>query len=161
MRECETAIKCMKNNKSPGQDGLTAEFYKMFWNDLKYIYYASLLKSIEIRILPFSQRNAVLFLVFKKGENENFKKNYRPLSVTNVDYKIFAHVLALRLQNEAGKIINREQSAYIKGRYLGENARLILDVVEYYNHNDLDGILLHCIPRFRKSVQLHRIQFYV
>lgn len=113
----------------------------MFWNDLKDIYYASLLKSIEIGILPFSQRNAVLSLVFKNGENDNLK-NYRPLSLTNVDYKIFAHVLALRLQNVAGKIINREQSAYIKGRYIGENARLILDVFEYYVHNDLDGILL-------------------
>lgn len=139
MRECETAIKCRKNNKSPGQDGLTAELYKMFWNDLKDIYYASFLKSIEIGILPFSQRNVVLSLVFKKGENDNLK-NYRPLSLTNVDYKIFAHVLALRLQNVAGKIINREQSAYIKGRYIDENARLILDVFAYYDHNDLDGI---------------------
>ena len=55
MRECETAIKCRKNNKSPGQDGLTAEFYNMFWNELKDIYYASFLKNIEIGILPFSQ----------------------------------------------------------------------------------------------------------
>ena len=32
--ECELALKDMKNNKSPGSDGLTAEFYKMFWKDI-------------------------------------------------------------------------------------------------------------------------------
>lgn len=80
-------------------------------------------------------------LIFKKGEKTN-PKNYRPLSLTNTDYKIFAHVLANRLQKIASRLIGREQSAYIKGRYIGKNARLILDVFEYYMHNDLDGILL-------------------
>lgn len=91
--------------------------------------------------MPFSQRNAIMTLIFKKGEKTN-PKNYRPLSLTNTDYKIFAHVLANRLQKIASRLIGREQSAYIKGRYIGENARLILDVFEYYMHNDLDGILL-------------------
>lgn len=68
-------------------------------------------------------------------------KNYRPLSLTNVDYKTYAHVLAKRLQKVADKIITREQSVYIKGRYIGENAQLILDDFECYLHNDLDGII--------------------
>ena len=135
------AVERMKNNKSPGQDGLTVELYKVFWDDLKDLYYASLLKSIQIGILPFSQRNAIISLIHKKGEKDNLK-NYRPISLTNVDYKIFAHVLASRLQKIAGKIIGNEQSAYIKGRYIGENARLILDIFDYYSQKDLDGILL-------------------
>lgn len=100
------------------------------------------------RYLKYSNRNTAVFLktccdfiVFKNGERKNLK-NYRPLSLTNVDYKIFAHVLAKRLQNVADKIIKREQSAYNKGRYIGENVRFILGVFEYYLQNDLDGILL-------------------
>ena len=141
MLECEKAVEHMKSNKSPGQDGLTAELYKIFWNDLKDLYYASLLRSIQVGMLPFSQRNAIISLIYKKGEKDNLK-NYRPLSLTNVDYKIFAHILASRLQKIADKLIGREQSAYIKGRYIGENARLILDIFEYCQHKDLDGILL-------------------
>ena len=141
LQECKMAVDNMKNNKSPGQDGIPVEFYKVFWNDIKDIYYKSLLKSIEIGMLPFSQRNAVISLIHKKGEKDN-PKNYRPISLTNVDYKIFAHVLAHRLQKIACNTIGREQSAYIKGRYIGENARLILDVFEYHINNDLDGILL-------------------
>ena len=66
IHECKTAIDSMKNNKSPGQDGIPAEFYKIFWNDIKDVYYMSLLKSIEIGMLPFSQRNAVISLIYKK-----------------------------------------------------------------------------------------------
>lgn len=60
-------------------------------------------------------------------DKNNFK-NYKPLSLTSVDYKLFAHVLTKRLQNVADKIIKHEQSAYIKAWYIGENARLILYV---------------------------------
>ena len=35
--ECQAALKDMKNQKSPGSDGFTAEFYKIFWNDLKFL----------------------------------------------------------------------------------------------------------------------------
>ena len=132
--ECKEAISKMKNNKSPGQDGLTVEFYKLFWHDIKEIFYASLLQSIDDGMLSFSQRSAVISLIYKKGEKENLK-NYRPISLTNVDYKIFANILAIRLQKVADRIIGREQSAYIKGRYIGENARIIIDTFEYCSNN--------------------------
>lgn len=41
-----------------------------------------------------------------------------------------------------GNIINKHQSAYIKGMYIGEIARIILDIHYYYEENYLDGILL-------------------
>lgn len=56
--------------------------------------------------------------------------------------KIFAHVLANRLQNNASVSIGRKQIEYNKGRYIGENTRLILDIFEFYRQNDLGGILL-------------------
>ena len=33
--ECASSLKAMNNNKSPGSDGITTEFYKLFWNDIK------------------------------------------------------------------------------------------------------------------------------
>ena len=38
-------------------------------------------------------------------------------------------------------MIRREQSAYAKGRFIGENARLILDIFDYCTENDFVGIL--------------------
>ena len=38
-QECHAALNAMSNNKSPGPDGFTAEFYKMFWDDLKPFFF--------------------------------------------------------------------------------------------------------------------------
>jgi hypothetical protein len=68
--------------------------------------------------------------------------NYRPISLTNTDYKILAIVLANRLQKVIDELISKHQSAYIKGRYIGTNARTILDIFEYCENRNYGGILL-------------------
>ena len=40
--ECISALKNMNNQKSPGSDGITVEFYKLFWNDVKEFYINSI-----------------------------------------------------------------------------------------------------------------------
>lgn len=47
-------------------------------------------------------------------------KNYRPISLTNTDYKIIAFLFAKRLQNVLSSISNGNQMAYVKERYIGE-----------------------------------------
>ena len=77
----------------------------VFWNDIKHYFFNSLIKSFESGELPKSQRLSIISLIYKKGEKSNVR-NYRPISLTNVDYKIFAHVLANRLQKIASRIIS-------------------------------------------------------
>ena len=86
-------------------------------------------------------------------------KNYRPLSLTNTDYKIIAFIFARRLQKIIHKLINPNQSAYIKGRYIGSNARLILDIYEYCEKCNNDGILHFSILK-KLSTQLNGT-FYI
>lgn len=69
-------------------------------------------------------------------------KNYRPLSLTNTDYKIITFIFARLLQKVIYKLISKEQSAYIKGRFIGINAMVILDIYEYCMEHKNDGILL-------------------
>lgn len=80
--------------------------------------------------MTFSQRLAVLSLIHKKGERSQLT-NYRPISLTNTDYKEIAFIFARRLQKVIDNYIGNEQTAYIKGRYIGSNTRLILDIFEY------------------------------
>ena len=80
--------------------------------------------------MSFSQRLAIMTLIHKKGDKK-LLKNYRPISLTNIDYKIIAFVFAKRLQNILERLISKSQTAYIKGRFIGENARIILDIFEY------------------------------
>ena len=141
LMECKEAVFNMKTNKSPGIDGLTGEFYKHFWNSIATLFYDALGEIFQNGELSFSQRLSVLTLIHKKDDKKDLK-NYRPLSLTNTDYKIIAFIFARRLQKIINKLINPNQSAYIKGRYIGSNARLILDIYEYCENFNNDGILL-------------------
>ena len=96
--------------------------------------------SYENEILSDSQRTAVSTLIYKKDDSNDLS-NYRPISLTNVDYRIMAFVLATRLQLVIDSIINHDQTAYIKKRYMGYNIRLIDDVVDYFDRFQKKGIL--------------------
>ena len=88
-----------------------------------------------------SQRGAVLSLIFKKGDHA-FLKNYRPISLTNTDYRLLTFTLSLRLQKVIGSIVGHEQTGYIRSRFIGTNARLIEDVIEYCNRYNKAGLIL-------------------
>ncbi len=49
----------------------------------------------------------------------------------NVDYKIFAHIIANRLKGDIGQIIRENQSGFIKERSIHDNIRLVLDLLDY------------------------------
>lgn len=128
----------LKLNKSPGLDGLSDEFYQCFWKDLKQLFQDTLKCTFENDQMSYSQRLAVISLISKKGDQTNIK-NYRPISLTNTDYKIIDFVFARRLQKVIDNLINENQSAYLKGRYIGENARIVLD---YCKETNNEGIFL-------------------
>ena len=75
----------MKLNKSPGLDGLTVEFYRVFWNKLKYMYILTdvLNKGNHEQCLTYSQRTSILTLLFIKGDHLNLD-NYRSISLLNM-----------------------------------------------------------------------------
>ena len=127
LNECEEAVLNLKDNKSPGIDGIPNEFYKTFWNEMKNIFYSCLLYTFETGKMSFTQRLSILSLLHKKGERNKIR-NYRPISLTNSDYKILAFVLARRLQKVINNLIQEDQTAHIKGRFIGFIARTILDI---------------------------------
>lgn len=75
--ECADAVNNLKNNKSPGLDGIPAEFYKCFWKTIGPLSHEVLLRIFDKQELPFSQRLDLITLLFKKGD-KNSLKNYRP-----------------------------------------------------------------------------------
>ena len=140
--ECLKSLKELPNNKSPGSDGLPADFYKFFWNNIKSYFFQSYQYSIENGMLSRDQRQAILTLIPKKDKDLRHLKNWRPLSLLNTDYKIIAKVLASRLQTVIANIIDDDQVGYIKGRFIGENIRTMLDVIELTSSMDEPGFLI-------------------
>ncbi len=140
-KECYDALLSMGKNKSPGPDGIPAEFYICFWDELKSILVTGYEKSYIDSELSEMQKSSVMPLLFKKMDRF-LLKNYRPLTLSNTDYKIIAQVFSKRLQKIISKIISIEQSAYIKGRFIGNNTRFLLDVMNYCDTHGKPGILL-------------------
>ena len=134
--ELRKAVLTMENDKSPGIDGLTTNFYKHFWpvfgNSLTRVYnYA-----FAAGHLAVSQRRGVITLLFKKGDR-TLLKNWRPITLLTTDYKILTKALATRLQKVLHLIVHSDQTASIKGRTINDNTRLLHDVITYANANSL------------------------
>ena len=65
-KECIKALKSMKKNKSPGNDGLPVEFYNTFWQEIKNLLIESLNYAYDVGELSATQRRSMLSLLFKK-----------------------------------------------------------------------------------------------
>lgn len=139
--ECLHVIKHLRKNISPGLDGLPNEFYVTLWQYIKDLVIDSFNEGFLHGELSDTHKQIILSLIFKKNDRKFFK-NYRPISLSNTDYKILAFVLANRLQKILHKIISPEQVAYIKERYIGQNIRLVLDVIDDSKKVDTNYVLL-------------------
>ena len=140
--ECLAALKQFKNNKSPGTDGFTAEFYKFFWKDIKTVLLDSINYSFSSGKLSIDQRRGIITLIPKKDKDRTFLKNWRPITLLNTDYKLIAKILALRLRPALPNIINPDQTGYVKDRFIGENILLITDILFLTKLRNTPGLLL-------------------
>lgn len=68
--------------------------------------------------------------------------NWRPISLLNTDYKILTQVLANRMKKVINKLISPDQTGYIKGRFIGQNIRVIQDVIDLLEEENTEGALL-------------------
>ena len=103
VNECKLAISNMKKNKSPGLDGISVEFYEAFWPVIGDLLVSVFNDCYERESLPKSQWISVFSLIFKNDDACDLAK-YRPISLTNTDYRIMAFTLAARLQLVIGII---------------------------------------------------------
>ena len=147
--ECGKALNDLHNGKSPGSDGFTTEFYKFFWTDIKDLVFESFTYAFINGTLSIDQRRSILTLIPKKDKDLRFWKNWRPISLLNTDYKIITKLFAKRLKPVLQNIIHPDQVAYIKGRYIGQNIRLMSDVIAFVENND-EECILSCID-FEKA----------
>lgn len=116
----EKAINSLNNDKAPSPDGLPVEFYKanISWicKDLHDIYVEAIANgSLGPKI------NSDIIKLLPKDGDKALIKNWRPITLLNVSYKILAKILALRLAHILPKFVCATQTRFIKGRYILEN----------------------------------------
>ena len=143
--ECLSALQSMTNNKSPGYDGLTVEFYKQCWPLVGELLIECYVECFHAGALSTTQSRGIITLLYKKNDPQ-LLKNWRPISLLCIDYKILAHVLSNRLKIVLPSIICSDQVGYIKGRRAAEVIRLIQDIYDYILKHDMPGaVYVLCI----------------
>jgi hypothetical protein len=80
-------------------------------------------------------------VLFKKDDPLKLD-NYRPISVLNVDLKLLSYTLAQRLKKILPKLINEDQTSYIKNRFIGFILRQIQDIIDYSNIYKINGAII-------------------
>ena len=142
LQELAKALQNMKNNKSPGSDGFTVEFFKFFFRDLGFYLLQSLNEGFENGELSASQKQGIIVCIPKENKPKMFLKNWRPITLLNITYKLGSSILANRLKQVLPSIINNCQKGFLKGRYIGENIRLIYDLMIHTEINNIPGLLM-------------------
>ena len=140
--EALSALKLMKNNKSPGSDEFATEFYQFFWRDLGIFLVRSLNYGFSIWNLLVTQKQGVISILPKSNKPRELLKNWRPISLLNVSYKIASSCIANRIKKVLGYLIHDNQKGFLHGRFFGENTHVIYDVIHSTFEKHIPGILL-------------------
>ena len=140
--ECQQAILQLANNKSPGLDGFSIDFYKTFWTEIKSLFVECLDFSKFTNQLSESQYKGVITLLPKPGKDKLSPSNYRPITLLNCDNKIISKVITNRIHPFLNDLIEKEQNGFMKARNIRDNIRLLFDIIDYANHKKMPGAVL-------------------
>ena len=113
--EIEEVIKNLPVQKRHGPDGFPGEFYKAFKEEITPIIHRLFQKIQEVRRLPNSFYEASIILIPKPDKDTTKTKNFRPLTLMNIDAKILNKILANRIQQYIKKIVHHDQVQVIPG----------------------------------------------
>ena len=141
VNEFFNCLQSMPSNKTPGNDGITREFYMAFFDLIKDLLMSSINYSWKVGELSTSQKQAVITLIEKKGKDKRYVQNRRPISLLNADAKLISKVLTMRLKKVIDKVIRPDQNAYIPEQFIGESIRLISDILEYTEVEQMEGYM--------------------
>ena len=127
--EVRRAILSMKTGKSPGADGIPAEYYKSFIDIVTPVLTEVFSETLDSGLLPPTFNEALISVIHKKGRSQTNPANYRPISLINVDSKILTKILATRLEDIIPSIINSDQVGFVKNRSSTDNLRRLLHLI--------------------------------
>lgn len=142
IEEITASIKEMSNDKSPGCDGLPIEIYKVLWKYIAPIYFEAIQAAIKEGLLMLSARKGLITLIPKKERDLTWLDNWRPLTMLNCDYKIFAKALANRLKKVLPDLISPEQTGFMAHRNISTNIRRTIEIIEYTKKRNVPAFIM-------------------
>ena len=163
--EVHESIFGLKRGSSPGCDGLTSEFFCIFFSKIKDILTDAFNCCYLKGKLYDSARRGVINLIPKKGRDSRAIKNTRPISILCTDYKVIEKVLANRIKPMLEFLINEDQKGFMTGRRISCNIRRVLEVLKHVDEEDLAGVIVSidfekCFDRIETTSILGALEYF-
>ena len=89
-----------------------------------------------------SHKEGIITMIPKAGQSLDHLKAWRPITLLNTDFKIISSAIAARLQRTMENLTDPCQTAYVKGRHIGENTRFVYDVIHKLSEQGKTGIII-------------------
>jgi hypothetical protein len=110
---------------TPGPDGLSNTYLKKLWTIMGPLIVDAWNFSILTGVLPPSHKTSLLRLIPKAGKDKRLLKNWRPITLSHCDHKLVTRLYNNRVLKAISNDISLTQTAYLKGRSIGNNLRLL------------------------------------
>ena len=128
--EVKAALKQMHPTKAPGLDGMSAIFYQKYW-DIVSVDVTNMVLNVLNSNASLSDINNTYIKLVPKVKMPNRMKDFRPISLSNVAYKLVLKVLANRLKTVLPQIISENQSAFLSERLITDNVLIAIELMHY------------------------------
>jgi hypothetical protein len=122
----------MRSNAAPGPDGLSVAFYKAVWPWAKEDIYKVVKDFYSEAHLP-TEINKTFITLIPKISQPTTPKDFRPISLCDVIYKIVSKSLANCLKHHLPSYINQAQSAFVAHRHISYNVIITQEIIHSFN----------------------------
>ena len=127
-----STLKSMKKNKAPGPDGFTVDFFIHCWDIIEFDF-CEAVKHFFCTSNMHKGINSTLIALLPKQENPSSMQDFRPISLCIVAYKCITKIMASRLKLILPNLIDKAQSAFVKGRLITDNIFLAHELFRGYD----------------------------
>ena len=140
-KEVIEILNSLSNGKSPGPDRLPNRLYKsmsaVFAPILTKVYNEAHLTGR----LPDSMLEGLISLLYKKGPRDD-PRNYRPITLLNVDYKILMRILTARMNKAVTQFVSDDQNGFLPNGFIAENTMRLQLIQQYIEEEDEEALFV-------------------
>ena len=141
MEEVRTALQQMHPTKAPSPDDMSAIFYQKYWN-IVGLNVANIVLNVLNSNASLAEINITNIALVPKVKSPSRMKDFHPISLSNVAYKLISKVLANRLKAVLPQIISENQSAFLSKRLIIDNILVAFEIMHYLNHKRMGRMVL-------------------
>ncbi|XP_057449118.1 uncharacterized protein LOC130740498 [Lotus japonicus] len=128
--EVKEALMGIKSFSAPGPNGFQPFFYKKYWNHVGDNLWSFVREAFEGKVVR-EEVMEILLVLIPKVDHPTGVKEFRPISLCNVTYKLITKVLLNRLRPFLNTLVGPMQNSFIPGRGTTDNAFLAQEIIHH------------------------------